>query len=141
MDSCTLALDYEMFELGLGTQDSIHLAAIVVLLLGILGVVNHWIWKAFFSAGKFRFKARLRVFLFGEILWAGIILVFAPVTLLTLYYIVTSHGISWTSEFILMLAFLIVVAWVVVRVIWLIIISLPWLTVGLILASSFLLLK
>ncbi len=136
-----MALDYEMFELGFGTQDSIHLAAIVILLLGILGGVNYFVWRAFFTAGKFRYKARLRTFLFSQILWTGIFLVFAPITLLTIYYVITSHGVSWTTEFMLMLSFLVVVAWVIARVVWMIIISLPWLTVGLILASSFLLLK
>lgn len=130
-----------MFELGFGTQDSIQLAAYVILLLGVLVAVNYYVWKTFLTAGKFRYKARLRTFLFGQILWTGIFLVFAPIAFLTLYYIITSYGVSWTTNFIFMLLFLIVVAWVIARVVWLIFISLPWLTVGLILASSFLLLK
>jgi len=130
-----------MFELGFAAQDSLHLAAMVIVLLGTVGVVNYYVWKAFFTAGKFRYRARVRTFLFSQIYWTGIYLVFAPAALLMLYYIVTSYGTSWAVKFIFMLSVLMVVAWVIARVVWLIIISLPWLTVGLILASSFFLLK
>lgn len=61
--------------------------------------------------------------------------------LAALYYTIEFHGIWWTFEFILMLALLVVLVWAIARIIWLIIIAVPWITVWLILAGGILLSK
>ncbi|MFY9640449.1 MAG: hypothetical protein WCD20_05035 [Rhodomicrobium sp.] len=122
-------------------KDTVQLASAALIFLLILAGVNFWVWKTFFTAGKVRYRAKLRLFLFGQIYWAGVWLVFAPAAVLTSYYVITAYGIHWTLNFILTFSIFIVLVWLILRVVWLIIIGLPWLTIGLILAGSLLLLK
>ncbi len=129
-----------MVGVGFG-DNSVRPTIYVVIFLFILVWVNYNVWKTFVTTGRFRFKAHLRKFLFGEILWTGIALVFAPAAGLALYYTIEFHGIWWTFEFILMLALLVVLVWAIARIIWLIIIAVPWITVWLILAGGILLSK
>lgn len=122
-------------------EHSVRLTIYVLIFLFILVWVNYNLWKSFATIGVDRFKSRLRRFLFDESLWAGTGLVFAPAAVLALYYTIKFHGIWWTFEFILMLALLVVLVWAIARIIWLIIIAVPWITVWVILAGSILLLK